>query len=73
MGEMNPRYPAVIINHRNYRENARKIISLCADHGIRVAGVMKGINGVEGIAEDMAAAGAAMIASSRMEQLRRAK
>ncbi|MBQ6582477.1 MAG: alanine racemase, partial [Mogibacterium sp.] len=73
MGEMNPRYPAVIINHRNYRENARQIISLCADHGIRVAGVIKGINGVDGIAEDMAAAGAAMIASSRMEQLRRAK
>ncbi len=67
------RYPAVVIDHAAYRENARILIDRCAAKGIGVAGVIKGANATAGIAEDLASAGATMIASSRMEQLRRVK
>ena len=66
-------YPAIVIDHERFRENARTVYGWCHAHGIRVAGIIKGASGVSGIAADLVAAGADMIGSSRLDQLRHAQ
>lgn len=63
------KYPLLEIRTNAIAENARIIVSKCAESGIRVAGVFKGVNGLEMIAEAMEEAGCSEIASSRIEQL----
>jgi len=67
------RYPAIIVDHARLRDNVEKICRRCADTGIFVAGVIKGASGMVSVAEDFVAGGAKMIASSRLEQLKRCK
>lgn len=66
------KYPAVIVNHEKFRENIRRVASKCSENGIELAGVIKASTGMGRIAEDFAACGATLIASSRLEQLERA-
>lgn len=66
-------YPAVVIDHSKLKENAGKVRELCGSRGIRVAGVIKGANGILSVVEDMVDSGIDMLASSRMEQLARVK
>ena len=67
------RYPAIVIDHESLRHNVKTICDWCEDTGIFVAGVIKGANGILSVAEDYVAGGAKMIASSRMEQLKRCR
>ncbi|MBR0374914.1 MAG: alanine racemase [Mogibacterium sp.] len=67
------RYPAVIIDHRKYRENARTVYRWCHEKGLLVAGIIKGTSGITGIAADLVWAGADMIGSSRLDQIRHAQ
>jgi predicted amino acid racemase len=67
------RRPALIVDHAKLRSNMKTVVDWCADAGIDVAGVIKGANGMASVARDYEASGARWIASSRMEQLVRAR
>ena len=67
------RYPLLTINHEALRGNMNILMGWCKDAGIDIAGVIKGANGLESVALDFEACGAKWIASSRLEQLKRAK
>ena len=66
-------YPRLTVNLAKLKSNISSIVRTCADAGIDVAGVVKGFNGLApalGVYEE---AGAAQIASSRLEHLRNVK
>lgn len=65
--------PALILNHDKLRYNMRVVIGWCGRVGIDVAGVIKVTGGMASVARDFEECGAYMIASSRLEQLARAK
>lgn len=65
--------PSLIIDHEKIRENMRTVVGWCNDAGIDVAGVIKVTGGMASVALDYEACGAKWIASSRLEQLARAK
>lgn len=67
------RYPKVIVNLRKLRHNIQKAMVKCQDHGIEIAGVIKGCTGLPECANQFAQAGCRFIASSRLEQLEAAK
>ena len=63
--------PYVRIDLQKIERNARAVVTLCADHGITVAGVTKGVCGHPAIAHAMLQGGVACIADSRLDNLRR--
>ena len=65
--------PTLIVDHEKLRANMRTVIGWCRDAGIDVAGVIKVTTGMASVALDYESCGAKWIASSRMEQLKRAK
>ena len=65
--------PTLIVNHENLRYNMRTIVGWCREAGIDVAGVIKVTTGMASVALDYEACGAKWIASSRLEQLERAR
>ena len=65
--------PSLIIDHEKLRENMKTVVGWCSDAGIDVAGVIKVTGGLASAALDYEACGAKWIASSRLEQLARAK
>lgn len=67
------KYPQITVNHEALRSNMKQVISWCRDEGIDVAGVIKASTGMASVALDYEYCGAKWIASSRMEQLQRAK
>lgn len=67
------RYPLLTIDHKALRSNMKTVIGWCRDAGIEVAGVIKGTTGMASAALDYEACGAKWIASSRLEQLARAR
>lgn len=62
-----------MLDHDALRYNMRTVVGWCADAGIDVAGVIKATNGMQSVALDYESCGARWIASSRLEQLARAK
>lgn len=67
------RYPRLVVDLKKLRHNAEHVLKRCQDQGIQVAGVIKGCSGLPECAAQMAQAGCRFIASSRLDQLRRAK
>jgi predicted amino acid racemase len=65
--------PTLLVDHNALRSNMNTVIGWCRDAGIDVAGVIKVTTGLESDAIDYENAGAKWIASSRIEQLARAK
>lgn len=65
--------PALILDHEKLRSNMRTVVGWCNDAGIDVAGVIKVTGGMASVAKDYEACGAKWIASSRLEQLVRAR
>ena len=65
--------PTLIVDHDKLRDNMRTVVGWCRDCGIDVAGVIKVTTGMASVALDYEACGAKWIASSRLEQLERAK
>ncbi len=65
--------PALILDHEKLRYNMRVVVGWCGQAGIDVAGVIKVTSGMASVALDYQECGAIMIASSRLEQLARAK
>lgn len=66
-------YPKLTINQEIMSRNIKSVLDMCDNTGIRVAGVIKGVNGLRGITEIVINSGVKIIASSRLCQLRQAR
>ena len=66
-------YPLLTIDHEALRSNMETVIGWCDKAGIDVAGVIKGSTGMASVALDYESCGAKWIASSMLEQLKRAR
>lgn len=67
------RYPQLEVDLGKFRHNIDKVVGMCNDMGIEVAGVIKGFHGIPGMVSEFAKSNCKYIASSRMEQLLAAK
>lgn len=67
------KWPRLTVNHDNLRRNMSTVTGWCRDAGIDVAGVIKVTTGMASVALDYEKCGAKWIASSRLEQLERAR
>lgn len=65
----NKRYPALTLDREAMLFNTRKLVDWCNEHGIMVAGVIKGFNAWKECCEEEARGGVKMLASSRIEHL----
>ena len=65
--------PTLIVDHNKLRNNMQTVVGWCKEAGIDVAGVTKVTTGMATAALDYEECGAKWIASSRLEQLERAK
>lgn len=70
---MNRQFPCLSVYPARLFHNAAEIISRCTAQGIRVCGVVKGVNGMPEVARTMCDAGAAQIGTSRLEQVVRCR
>jgi len=66
---MEKRYPRLEINLEHLKCNVATIVEKCGSYGIQVMGVIKGATGIPEVVKAFDQGGAAMIASSRLEQL----
>jgi predicted amino acid racemase len=64
-------HPYITIDLDKIEHNARTIVRLCAEHGIDVIGVTKGVCGNPEVAQAMLKGGVSGIADSRLENIRR--
>lgn len=63
------RYPRLVCDLSRLEQNVKEVTRRCHDEGIRVAGVVKGVNGLEPMAERFVRGGCDQLASSRLSQL----
>lgn len=70
---MNKRYPRLEINLSALSHNVKEIVNACAEHGVAVTGVIKGVTGIPEVTKVFADGGVEIVGSSRLEQLRDAK
>ena len=63
------KYPQLEVDLSILRSNARQVITHCQQQGIRVCGVVKGVDGLPEAARVLRAAGAAELGTSRLEQV----
>lgn len=66
-------YPMLEVNLDKMFHNISKVVELCKNNGIKVAGVIKGVNALEPIVNEFINAKIDMLASSRLEQLKTIK
>lgn len=66
---MDKGFPRVEIDLEALRHNVSTVVKMCADQGVEVAGVIKGITGIPQAAAAFAESGVKYIASSRLEQI----
>ena len=66
---MHDRNPKLVVDLNKLRHNIEKVQRMCHDHGVEVAGVIKGCTGLPQCAEQFERVGCRFIASSRLEQL----
>lgn len=66
-------YPYIEINLDKIEHNAKVITTLCAQHGIKVAGVTKVTCGSPRVARALLRGGVAQVADSRVENIKRIK
>ena len=66
---MENRYPRLEINLEHLKSNVATVVERCASQGVQVMGVIKGVTGLPEAAKAFDEGGAAMIASSRLEQI----
>ncbi|MGE5682303.1 MAG: ornithine racemase Orr [Bacillota bacterium] len=64
-------YPALIIDKEKVRHNTALLVDKCKEHGVSVAAVSKVFCGIAEVAQAMVDGGAAMIADSRLENLKK--
>jgi arginase len=64
-------YPLLEIDLDRIQRNAAAVVKICSDHGISVAGVVKGVCGSPRVAKAMLAGGVTQIGDSRISNLQR--
>ena len=67
------KYPQLEVDLSILRSNARQIITHCQQQGIRVCGVVKGVDGLPEVARAMRLCGAEELGTSRLEQVERCR
>ena len=67
------KYPQLEVDLSILRSNARQIITRCQQQGIRVCGVVKGVDGLPEVARTMRLCGAEELGTSRLEQVERCR
>ena len=67
------KYPQLEVDLSILRSNARQVITHCQQQGIRVCGVVKGVDGLPEVARAMRLCGAAELGTSRLEQVERCR
>ena len=67
------KYPRLTVNAEKLKENIDTAIRECGDAGIQVAGVMKGVHGIKEFLPIYLESNLPELASSRIEQLKRAR
>jgi len=65
------KYPTVEIDLAAVESNYAAVCRLCAAHGIRVVGVIKGAGGLRPVADAMMRGGCVSLASSRLAQIKK--
>ena len=63
------KYPQLEVDLSILRSNARQVITHCQQQGIRVCGVVKGVDGLPEVARAMRLCGAEELGTSRLEQV----
>lgn len=63
--------PSLTIDLHKVEHNARTLVTLCAEHGIGVTGVTKGVCGLPEVAQAMLRGGVGSLGDSRLENLER--
>lgn len=63
------KYPVLLVNRQKLYENITKVKETCGLHGISIAGVVKGFNGIVEATEQFQLAGCAQIGTSRIEHI----
>ncbi len=66
-------YPQLEVDLSILRSNARQVITHCQQQGIRVCGVVKGVDGLPEVARAMRLCGAEELGTSRLEQVERCR
>ena len=67
------KYPQLEVDLSILRSNAREVITHCQQQGIRVCGVVKGVDGLPEVARAMRLCGAEELGTSRLEQVERCR
>lgn len=66
-------YPMLEINSQNLYNNTKVIVDICSNSNIKIAGVIKGFNGIPEIVDKMIKGGCEQISSSRICHLKETK
>lgn len=66
-------YPMLEIDLQNLYKNTRVMVDLCSKANIKIAGVVKGFNGIGQVVDKMIEGGCEQIASSRLQHLKETK
>ena len=61
-------YPRLLINLEHFRNNVRETIKRCAQCGVTITGVIKGVNGLPEVTRAYIDGGVASVGTSRLEQ-----
>ena len=67
------KYPQLEVDLSILRSNARQVITHCQQQGIRVCGVVKGVDGLPEVARAMRLCGAEELGTSRLEQVEKCR
>ena len=67
------KYPQLEVDLSILHSNARQVITRCQQQGIRVCGVVKGVDGLPEVARAMRLCGAEELGTSRLEQVERCR
>jgi predicted amino acid racemase len=69
MGNLDKGYPMVEVDLKKLRHNIDKIVDMCKDQGINVAGIFKGFNGFLPSVKEFEESDCTYLGSSRLEQI----
>ena len=61
-------YPRLLINLEHFRNNVRETIKRCAQCGVTITGVIKGVNGLPEVTRAYIDGGVSSVGTSRLEQ-----
>lgn len=63
------KYPVLLINRSKLYHNIKTVKETCQNQGIKIAGIIKGFNGIVGAVEQFKLAGCSQIGTSRIQQI----